>query len=62
MKSHVTHVVHAAQRRNERVSAFIRIAVFVVLLTSLIPVRDEFPWSSLPVMILSGYGAIGLLV
>jgi adenylate cyclase len=61
MKSHVTRVVRAAQRRNERVSAFIRIAVFVVLLTSLIPVRDEFPWSSLPVTILSGYGAIGLL-
>lgn len=61
MKSHVTRVVRAAQRRNERISAYIRLAVVAVLLASLIPVREEIPWSSLPVMILSGYGAIGML-
>lgn len=61
MKSHVTRVVRAAQRKNAHVSAYIRLAVVAVLLVSLMPVRDEFPWSSLPVVILSGYGAIGLL-
>lgn len=61
MKSHVTRVIRAAQRRNERVSAYIRLTVIVVLFASFIPVRNEFPWSSLPALVLSAYGAIGLL-
>lgn len=61
MKSHVTRVIRAAQKRNERVSSYIRLTVVAVLFASLIPVRHEFPWSSLPMLVLSAYGAIGLL-
>lgn len=61
MKSHVTRVIRAAQRRNERVSSYIRLTVVAVLFASFIPVHDKFPWASLPMVILSAYGAIGLL-
>lgn len=61
MKTHVSRIVRAAQTRNERLSAYMRLAVVAVLLASFIPVRDQFPWSSLPVIILMGYGLVSLL-
>ena len=61
MKSHVNRVIRVAQRKNERVSALIRLAVVAILAASFISVRDEIPWASLPVTILTAYGAVGLL-
>lgn len=61
MRSHVSRVMREAARRNERLSAYVQILGLLVLVATFEAIRDDFPWSTLPVIVLGGYAAGAVL-
>jgi len=61
MKTYVKRVVLAEQKKVEKIAAIIRLGVFTILLGSFLALENDFPWTTLPVILLGGYALVGLI-
>ena len=61
MKTYVRRVVLVEQKKAEKTAAIIRLGVFTIMLASFLALEDNFPWTTLPVILLGCYALAGLV-
>jgi len=61
MKSYVRSVVRTEQKKVEKAAAIIRLGVFSIMLASFLVLEKDFPWTILPITLLSAYALVGFI-
>jgi len=61
MKTHIRRVFLIEQKRAEKIAAIIRLGVFTLMMASFLALENSFPWTALPIILLSCYALVGVI-